>query len=69
MIALANGHIIKIEHLGVDGVVTLKLPTGVVIKAKTRKHTEMTVGDTFGIRVCKKNALLYIDGTLSPSLN
>jgi len=67
--SIGKGTIIKIEHLGVDGVVTLKLPTGVIIKAKTRKHTEMTVGDTSGIRVCKKNALLYIDGTLSPSLN
>ena len=67
--SVGKGKIVKIEHLGVDGIVTLELPTGVVIKAKTRKHTEMTVGNISGIRVCKKDALLYIYGTLSPRLN
>ena len=65
--SIGMGKIIKIEHLGVDGIVTLELPTGVVIKAKTRKHTEMNVGNTMGISVCDEDALLYIDGTLSSS--
>lgn len=59
------GTIKKIEHLGVDGIVTLQLATGVMIKAKTRKHTEMQVGTQMGINVHQQNALLYIDGTLS----
>jgi glycerol transport system ATP-binding protein len=59
------GIIKKIEHLGVDGVVTLQLPTGISIKAKTRKHVEMTVGQPMGINVRKEDALLYIEGALS----
>lgn len=63
--SIGTGKIIKIEHLGVDGIVTLELAEGVVIKAKTRKHTTMKVGVTTGINVVKQNALLYTDGILA----
>lgn len=59
------GTIKNIEHLGVDGIVTLQLAAGVVIKAKTRKHTEMKVGNAMGINVRKEDALLYIEGALA----
>ncbi|MFT6015707.1 MAG: glycerol transport system ATP-binding protein [Candidatus Azotimanducaceae bacterium] len=62
---IGTGTIKKIEHLGVDGIVTLQLAAGVVIKAKTRKHTEMKVGKTMGVNVRKEDALLYIEGVLS----
>ena len=59
------GIIKKIEHLGVDGIVTLELAANVIIKAKTRKHTEMTVGSAMGINVRHNDALLYRDGILA----
>ena len=59
------GIIKKIEHLGVDGIVTLELAANVVIKAKTRKHTAMSVGTIMGINVRQDDALLYLDGRLS----
>lgn len=59
------GTIMKIEHLGVDGVVTLKLATGVLIKAKTRKHVDMRVGQTLGVNVRTDDAVLYIEGSLA----
>ena len=59
------GTIKKIEHLGVDGVVTLQLATGVLIKAKTRNHVEMSVGQTLGVNVRTDDALLYIEGSLA----
>ena len=59
------GTIKKIEHLGVDGVVTLQLATGVLIKAKTRKHVAMSVGQTLGVNVRTDDALLYIEGSLA----
>lgn len=59
------GTIKKIEHLGVDGVVTLQLETGVLIKAKTREHVEMRVGQTLGVNVRTDDALLYIEGSLA----
>lgn len=59
------GTVNKIEHLGVDGIITLQLPSGVVIKAKTRKHTEMAIGATMGINIRNEDALLYVDGTLT----
>ena len=60
------GTIKKIEHLGVDGIVTLQLATGITIKAKTRKHTQMQVGTQMGINVQQDDALLYLDGKLAP---
>jgi glycerol transport system ATP-binding protein len=59
------GTIKKIEHFGVDGVVTLQLSTGVLIKAKTRKHAEMSVGQILGVNVRRDDALLYIEGSLA----
>ena len=59
------GTIKKIEHLGVDGIVTLQLATGITIKAKTRKHTQMQVGTQMGINVQQDDALLYLDGRLA----
>ena len=58
------GTIQKIEHLGVDGVVSLQLATGIVIKAKTRKHVDMSIGSTVGINVRDGDALLYVEGSL-----
>jgi len=58
------GTITKIEHLGVDGVVSLQLSNGTVIKAKTRRHLEMSVGATMGINVREEDALLYVEGFL-----
>jgi len=62
---MGTGTIRKIEHLGVDGIVTLELSAGVVIKAKTRKHTGMKVGSALGINVRKEDALLYVEGALA----
>jgi ABC-type sugar transport system ATPase subunit len=62
---IGTGTIKKIEHLGVDGIITLQLTAGVVIKAKTRRHTQMKVGNTMGINVHKENTLLYIEGALA----
>ncbi len=62
--SIGKGKVIKIEHLGVDGIITLKLDAGVVIKAKTRKQTSMNVGAIMGINVAKKDALLYANGVL-----
>jgi glycerol transport system ATP-binding protein len=65
---IGTGMIKKIEHLGVDGIVTLQLAAGVVIKAKTRKHTQMEVGNMMGINVRKEDALLYIEGALKNAM-
>ena len=62
---MGTGTIKKIEHLGVDGIVTLELSAGVVIKAKTRKHTGMQVGNAMGINVRAEDALLYVEGALA----
>ena len=62
---IGAGMISKIEHLGVDGVITLQLATETVIKAKTRKHVEMRVGNTMGVDVRNEDALLYVEGALA----
>lgn len=61
---IGTGIIKKIEHLGVDGIITLQLKDSVVIKAKTRQHTLMKVGNTMGFNIKEENALLYAEGTL-----
>lgn len=56
------GEIRQIGNRGVDGIVSLQLTNGHVIKAKTREHVKTIVETTMVINVTSDNALLDLDG-------
>lgn len=61
---VGSAKVIHIDHIGIDGIVTLELPQGAYIKVKTREHRNISVGATVGLSVRENSALIYRNDSL-----
>lgn len=61
---LGVASICKIEHLGIDGIITLDLGMDLFLKAKTRNFSVLDIGEQVGIAIAEKAQMYYADGLL-----
>ncbi|MFQ5439372.1 MAG: ABC transporter ATP-binding protein [Paracoccaceae bacterium] len=62
--ALGQARISKIEDIGMEGIISLKFPSGLELRVRTRQHRKLRIDQIVGLTAPDEEFLLYENGEL-----